>query len=372
MGVAIGGMEANKKVFWWNGNRSPWKCVSIIADPDAALRAVQTEIDLVPTGEYSPYLESVKEIIQVYIYSKYFNPDNNTIDFNNPQITCNPSVQINRIITEYEFYRHFLVGGAPDLAMNTLDYQNYEEILGMAACLRTNSPCPYLLDTYLGWLDIDNLNDLQQAMYIDYVCDRVCLHTYRCDPIELAGNLNGRALLFGNPATKPNTDLWPIFSNESTIFPPSPDHPDLNQADFLGGYLTDPTVTYNPSGGHTMACAESQFYADYPSTSSASLDNQVHGVLWFTYTNKRDHSILRKRNQQGTSDLNININNDEMNIISSNSTSVEIFNILGHSISSVENTNNNIRISLKQFNPGVYLAVINDNGTLITKKFVIL
>ena len=122
-----------------------------------------------------------------------------------------------------------------------------------------------------------------------------------------------------------------------------------------------------------MACAESQFYADYPSTSSASLDNRVNGVLWFTYTNKRDLNILRKRNTQSTVlDFNISINNDFMNILSSNMINVEIFDVLGHSINRVGSTENNIFVSFKDFKPGIYTAVIDNAGEIITKKFVVL
>ena len=125
VGVAVGGNDATKKAYWWNGNKTQWHCEAIVAYPQAALRAVQNQIDLVPKGEYSPYLETVKELIQVYIYSKYFRPDTRRIDFANPQVICTPSIQINRIITEYEFWRHKIGGGAsgpPDLVMNTLDY----------------------------------------------------------------------------------------------------------------------------------------------------------------------------------------------------------------------------------------------------------
>ncbi|MEO8211433.1 MAG: hypothetical protein ABI840_12815, partial [bacterium] len=145
-----------------------------------------------------------------------------------------------------------------------------------------------------------------------------CLVLLHFAPEDLVGyfgapSTSSRVELFGEVNTKPNTDLWPILSNENLDWHDA-DHPNLNNDYYLGSFLTD------PSGSFNMSCAETQFYQDYAASSFSSTDNVINGVLWFTYTNCRDQSILRKgRNEiisQINSQINFTITNNVLNVFS--------------------------------------------------------
>lgn len=167
--------------------------------------------------------------------------------------------------------------------------------------------------------------------------------------------------------------MWPIFSNEDSDWYDA-SHPHLNESYFLGGYLSDTTITYNPNGGYTMACAESQFYQDYNASSYHTLENKLNGIVWFTYTNARDKSIIRKAApayQDVDESTKIHELGNELIFECASSSNILIVNEIGAIEKHFSNLNL-LTINKSDFIPGIYFSIIYNNKKVINYKFIVI
>lgn len=183
---------------------------------------------------------------------------------------------------------------------------------------------------------------------------------------------NSRLALFGNNGLN-TAEIWPIFSGESLSssgwYDPI-NHPNLNIDNFLGQFLTDNSVTYNPLGGYTLACAENQFISDYTTLGSSSWTNNFNGFQWFTYSvlkHNPTHEIIRvKRNLNNINLFNYSLSNDQLTInLNSSLTNgiVEILNSDGKEILVKKIGSGEIEITfpMTQFESGIYfISVYSD------------
>lgn len=183
---------------------------------------------------------------------------------------------------------------------------------------------------------------------------------------------NSRLALFGNNELN-TAEIWPIFSGESLSSPGWYDpisHPNLNIDDFLGQFLTDNSVTYNPLGGYTLACAENQCISDYTTLGSSSWTNNFNGFQWFTYSvlkHNPTHEIIRvKRNLNDINLYNYSLSNDQLTInlnCSLRNGRVEILNSDGKEILVKKIGSGEIEITfpMTQFESGIYfISVYSD------------
>lgn len=323
-------------------------------------------------------------MLSVYKFNNFFNGET----FQKDQITiCSNNTSFDRVITEYEFWTQTVFDqtctcSIPDYTANSTDYiGNYKEILSYAGCLRDKSICPMTVDTYLGWLNNDNEPDLDQAKFIDQICDRVYLHAYQCDPTQLfrvfkRPSISSRVAHFGDPSTKANTELWPIFSGEDFSWVNDPLHQNMNKDNYLGPYLSDPSSTLNPNGGFLWSCSENIFQDTYVNDPLHTLDNQVQGTLWFSYfllhNNPSSHITLRKAIERKTEDELIeflNIGDGIYEIYSiENIQSFDIFDSQGRLVSSGAGLLNNVRIDLSVYEKGIFLFRCQTGGKTVLRR----
>ena len=371
VGAVIGSKSMTRVIYQWNGDRDFWKCMPAVKDPTPSLNAIRQEIDMIPEGQYSPYLESIYELLSVYKFNNFFNGESFQMD----QIaTCSNNTTFDRVITEYEFWTQTVYDPAcpcdiPNYAANSNDYiGNYKEILSYAGCLRDKSICPMKVDTYLGWLNNDNEPDLDQAKFIDQICDRVYLHSYQCDVSQLfrvfkRPSVSSRVAHFGDPSTKPNTELWPIFSGEDFTWVSDPLHQLMNKDSYLGPFLSDPSSTLNPNGGFLWSCAENIFQDTYLNDPLHALDNQVQGTLWFSYFllhhNPSSHVTLRKAGKNTGDDELIDVLNwgngkFEINTYESIQ-SYDVIDSQGKLVTSGSGLLYNVQLDLSVYEKGIFL-----------------
>jgi hypothetical protein len=195
----------------------------------------------------------------------------------------------------------FNSGYWPPLMPSDADYLSFKLIIRSMGCAKVNSICPLGVDVYIEWPSLNGSNagqftDQNEINWIDQHVDRTYLHIYRCNPLTMYSIGGPRFQLFGTNSF-PNSVIYPIFSAEATVLQTAL-YPDLIRGDFLGYFLTDNSVSYNPNGGYTTACAETKFQVDYDAAAT-SWDNNIEGYAWFTYNvlnNNASYPLFRKAN----------------------------------------------------------------------------
>ena len=387
LGACVSSKDQSREIYQWDG-RPLWACETIGNPGDIQDRIKKIDdfiTNEVGTERYCPALELTKLTLEVFAFNELWNGD--IFDYTRKlPFSCHGThSRFDRIMTENEFWSHGVANQAA-LDANTADYYNtYVPLLGLGACLRSYSGCPLFIDTYLGFMDWDNVDNLQQAWLIDWKCDRVCLHAYTCKSDNLFDFFNRfqgftrRLDLFGDGTTKPHSELWPIFSAEKIAwYDAAAPNPSINQNDYLGPYLSDDNqLTYNPTyGGYTWACAENIFQAECDATNTS--DCVMNGYLWFTYSCLHENleQITFKNRKPFYENINLYCfqnNNRSISIVVEHTKRLDIIlnvvDVLGRNIFSQRITNDEFTIDLPS---GLYsLNLINNNEVIKTEKILV-
>lgn len=171
---------------------------------------------------------------------------------------------------EFEFWASYKADGSFDKKECSKRYQYYLHTLQAMKGIKKMSKFPFLIETYLGYFDHDDIDDMDQAVDIDVNADRVLLHFYIPDfgnnapPTDfLRSDYSIRLLTFATNNKK--TEIFPIFSAENK-----------GGNVFLGRWLKEPC--------NTLYRAESIFMEELADKGKKYYgDNHIGGFQWFTY-----------------------------------------------------------------------------------------
>jgi hypothetical protein len=259
-----------------------------------------------PSNIYNdPYLNALRTVLAVYNFNasslSILAPDPIGCDDLDLR-RCVPF--FDRMVTEIEWWH----GTNSD---NETVFQKYCSVMEFMHCIKANSCCPMKLDTYIGSLkDVGSRTEQNVADIIDGYSDRVYLASYWCNPKGsnfdvdciydacLGEHTNPRPTLFGNNA-KANTEIWPIFSAESSSFGINYETGD-NWENNLGDYLL--------SHPCRLITAENDFLDDHQANLNSANpyswgDNNFSGFQWFVSGILLQHNINRLSNSDQHSSM---------------------------------------------------------------------
>lgn len=357
--AAIGGFEYPQEIQLYNGSPDDYNCTLSYGEIDST--------SVVPHPHNWDQFDYLAECINVIKGIHNYNVRIANEKFgkaseeyrNGKNITCYPDGVIDRLVTEYEFW-NFPFHGESN---SDEDFLNFQVLIGNMKCAQLNSICPLGVDSYIGWPALNGSNTGQfsannEVNWIDANVDRNYVHVYKCDPNNSFSQGRTRLEYYGTNSVL-NSKVYPIFSAEDVSLYDNR-FPELNHDYFLGLFLTDNSVSFNPQGGYTLACAESRFLFDYTSNSSG-WNNNIEGYAWFTYNvlnNNPVHQILRERKIEKKVQININENDSKIEIYSVEPVDFNIYDLQGKIILKNSIRANSIIINKSDLPIGIFLIKV--------------
>lgn len=366
--AAIGGFEYPNEIQYFNGSPDDYNCTLSYGNFDSTVVVPHPH-----NWSHFDYLaECINEIKGVHNYNNRFakskigKPKESRTS--EKTISCYPDGVIDRLVTEYEFW-NFPFHGESN---SDEDFLNFQVLIGNMKCAQQNSICPLGVDSYIGWPAFNGSNSGQftafnEVKWIDSHVDRNYVHVYKCDPTLSFSQGRTRLQYYGTNSVV-NSVVYPIFSAEDLSLDDSR-FPDLNLNYFLGQFLTDNSVSFNPQGGYTLACAESRFQYDYD-IGSNGWDNNIEGYAWFTYNvlaTNPVHQLLRQVKKTILNTIDISETEFKIDINSADRLSFVIYSLQGQIILKGSETEKSISISKTDLPSGIFLLKTSNSTNSVQK-----
>lgn len=283
------------------------------------------------------------------------NPEDIGVCDVNTLSTCTPTgAEIDRIALEIEWWSSEYPDHDAGWEFHKFALQT------LYACVKPFALCPLYIDDYIGWLDNDNYDDVEQTEELENHSDRLYVHSYVCDPEDLYAWGAGRLNEIGSN-TVAHSEKYMMFSAESTS--------NGQGNDFLGDFLN--------SGGK-FACCEDEFDWRFQTYTSADFD--IEGYAWFTSSFMMANNFARKAantkaNNESFNTINI-YPNPVKNILNIMLPTYELFNIslinsLGKKVYSSYEVKNVVTVDISNLPSGIYtMRLESENGESSVQKIV--